>query len=126
MLGFFRRLFEDRTRELAPGRGWTISVVGESNFQLALRRIYARGDGHDRKVFATMVPEPTNKHDSNAILVSIEGKPVGYLPRELAQTYLVGKARCSAKVVGGFELNDGSTAHFGVKLNMAWPPRLKV
>jgi hypothetical protein len=33
--------------------------------------------------------------------------------------------RCSAKIVGGFELDDGSSAYFGVKLNLAWPPRLK-
>jgi hypothetical protein len=31
--------------------------------------------------------------------------------------------RCSAKIVGGFELD--ASAYFGVKLNLAWPPRLK-
>jgi hypothetical protein len=52
-----------------------------------------------------------------------------YLDRELAAQYRVAlgdaSGQCSAKIVGGFELDDGSTANFGVKLNMSWPPRRK-
>lgn len=31
---------------------------------------------------AKLVPEPTNKHDKNAVKVSIDGKTVGYIKRE--------------------------------------------
>jgi hypothetical protein len=123
MFQFFRNLLTP-VAELAPGRGWTVPVVGESNFQDALKRIHQRGNGHDVKATATLSPEPANKHDSNAVRVSIDGHTVGYLSRDMAPSYAMGETRCSAKVCGGFELQDGSMAHCGVKLNMAWPPRL--
>jgi hypothetical protein len=33
------------------------------------------------------VPEPDNSHDPDAVRVEIEGRLVGYLPREVAQAY---------------------------------------
>jgi len=33
---------------------------------------------------ATLVPEPSNPHDPNAVAVVIDGHHVGYIPRELA------------------------------------------
>jgi hypothetical protein len=73
-------------------------------------------------------PTPPGKH-ANAVRVEIDGRRVGYLPRELAFEYRAAlgetAGQCSAKIVGGYERDDGSTDHFGVKLHMAWPPRLK-
>ena len=78
---------------------------------------------------AALVPENDNAFDHNAVRVEIESCRVGYLPREMALVYRAALGeevgRCSAKIVGGFELDDGSSAYFGVKLNLAWPPRLK-
>lgn len=101
-----------RVRNL-PG-GARISVVGE----------FYRGDnlsvlaGRDL-VWAYLIPEPTNTHDPNAIMVNIEGRHVGYLDRDTAArfatvaqdiTKLGVKARAAARVVNGRDivLNLGS------------------
>src|SRR5262245_47496349 len=39
-------------------------------------------------VVAVLLPEPDNPHDPNAIAVLIEGRHVGYLPREIAAAYV--------------------------------------
>lgn len=125
MIGFLKRLFGSTAADLAPGRGWTVDVVGESQFQPALKRLKGNHE-HDRKVVAHLVPDPGNAHDPNAVCVEIGGHLVGYLPRERAAEYrLNAPGRCSAKIVGGFELDDGAMAHFGVKLNLSWPPKFR-
>jgi hypothetical protein len=131
-MGFLRRLSGSKqTGSLAPGRGWIVPVVGEAHYQSALQVLYRKngGSGHDIKVSAVLVPENGNDFDAKAVRVEIESRGVGYLPRELALQYraTLGEnvGRCSAKIVGGFELEDGASAHFGVKLNLAWPPRMK-
>jgi hypothetical protein len=131
-MGFLGRLFGfDQTSALAPGRGWTVPVVGEAQYQDVLQKLYRKngGSGHDIKVGATLVPKDDNAFDSNAVRIEIESRGVGYLPREMAREYRaeLGESigQCSAKIVGGFERDDGSSAYFGVKLNLAWPPRMK-
>ena len=131
-MGLFSSIFgRKRIQELARGRGWTMDVVGELQFQENLLRQYRRHGGteHDAKAIATLVPEEDNKHDANAVRVEIGGHPVGYLSRDHAHQYrsAVGaiSGRCSAKIVGGFDLEDGTKAFFGVKLNISWPPRFK-
>jgi hypothetical protein len=116
---------------LARGRGWTVPVVGEAPYQGAISSLYRKqgGRGHDLKVIATVTPEDGNEFDADAVRVEIDGRRVGYLSRELAAEYRAAlgetAGQCRAKIVGGFELGDGSTVHLGVKLHMAWPPRLK-
>ena len=130
---FFRRLFGfgPPTSSLSPGRGWIVPVVGESHYQDVLQRLYRSNGGteHDIKIGAVLAPENDNAFDSNAVRVEIESRCVGYLPREMALEYraALGESvgQCSAKIVGGFELEDGSSAYFGMKLNLAWPPRMK-
>src|ERR687891_226262 len=58
-----------------------ISVVGESNYQDALRRVSeAPSTGEWRfECEACLVPEPTNPHDPQAGMVQIKGEFVGYL-----------------------------------------------
>ena len=131
-MGFLGKLLGlKQPASLAPGRGWTVPVVGESRFQTDLQMLYRKngGAGHDIKVDAALVPEDGNVFDANAVRVEIGSRTVGYLQRELAEQYrrALGRAagQCSAKIVGGFELEDGSSAHFGVKLNLTWPPRPK-
>lgn len=120
---------------LHQGRGWTIDVVGESNYQSAIGVYYRRngGKGSDLKCRAELVPDDRNVYDSNAIQVKIAGLAIGYLPRDLAKDYrsivasvpaLSGSVSCSAKITGGHKLENGEIAHFGVKLNISWPPRV--
>lgn len=78
-----------------------------------------------------LVPEPTNPYDENAIAVMVAiamGSVwhIGYIPKELAAQvapFLDGEAlMCSiAEITGGFELNDGDTAAFGVRLRIELP-----
>lgn len=131
-MAFWRRLFGlDRSAGLAPGRGWIVPVVGESSYQEVLESLYRMngGAGHDIKMKARLVPENGNVFDSKAVRVEIDSCCVGYLSRDMALQYRTAlgetAGQCSAKIVGGFELEDGTSAFFGVKLNLAWPPRIK-
>jgi hypothetical protein len=133
-MSLFRRLFGfAQVSVLAPGRGWTTEVVGELPCQADIERQYLLHGGteHDAKATATLIPDDNNEYDGNAVRVEIGGCLVGYLPRERAAEYrsAVGaiSGRCGAKIVGGFVLEDDTRerAYFGVKLNLAWPPRLK-
>jgi hypothetical protein len=132
ILGWFTRKPRKAPQQLRPGRGWTTEVHGESHYQPAISRSYKRhgGLGSDLKVSATLVPEPTNQHDPNAVRVEIDGRTVGYLPRAKASEYrsMLGlqEGQCSAKITGGHERDNGERAFFGVKLNMRWPPALLV
>ena len=84
-----------------------MNVAGESHYQDALHEI---AGGQDRlETTAALVPEPTNPHDENAVRVEIDGKLVGYLPRQAAIDYgpLVKKptergrtAVCEAMIAG--------------------------
>jgi hypothetical protein len=87
-----------------------VNVAGESHYQDALRAIADGADGEVRlEREATLVPEPDNPHDANAVKVLIGGRLVGYLPRAKAVLYggLVREvaergreARCEAMVAG--------------------------
>ncbi|OSI60345.1 hypothetical protein BSZ21_38970 [Bradyrhizobium canariense] len=131
-MAFWRKLFGlEQSASLAPGRGWIVPVAGESNYQDVLESLYREhcGTGHDIKVSAGLVPEDGNAFDSNAVQVEIDSCCVGYLRRDMALQYraALGESagQCSAKIVGGFELEDGTSAFFGVKLNLAWPPLIR-
>lgn len=75
-------------------------------------------------------PEPTNKFDPNALAVMVacnnEVWHIGYVPKEIAAEiapYLDGEALMVkiAEITGGFELNDGGTAAYGVRLRIELP-----
>ena len=61
------------------------AVVGESNYQKAI--IAAAGGVNDagqplhRDVLALIEPEPTNQHDKTALVVLVDGRTVGYIPK---------------------------------------------
>ena len=73
----------DEWLEWGPPRN---AIVGESNYQPALRRVCGRRRevGWCRAVEVTLVREPDNPHDANAVMATIDGECVGYLPREHA------------------------------------------
>lgn len=129
-MGIFDLLFRRKPAEFVKGRGWTVEVVGELQYHHSLLKQYRRAGGieHDVKTVAVLVPDNANSFDRHAIKIEIGGDLVGYLTRERAAEYrrAVGNVRgaCSAKIVGGYEMEDGTRARFGVKLNLAWPPRL--
>lgn len=105
-------------------------VVGESNYQNHLKA-FAGNHGTDAAavaVRAILMPEPTNPYDKNAVCIYINGKTVGYLPKDDAPIFLrrltkrklskTSATTCDAHIMGGFAKKDGSKASYGVKLNM--------
>jgi hypothetical protein len=71
--------------------GWAgQEVVGERAHLAALRSVVGpghRSNGGEHRAVATLVPEPTNRFDPDAVAVHIDEQRIGYLPREDAQRY---------------------------------------
>ena len=71
--------------------GWpNQEIVGENHRRDAVRDVFrAHGgrSGGETAAEAVLVPEPGNPYDRNAVRVDIDGKAVGYLPREDAARY---------------------------------------
>ena len=74
-------------------------VVGESNYQPALRSIWDKctEEGLD----AILLHEDTNKHDNKAVAVLVDKKLVGYLNRSDARAF---RRRCEKERVGGVSI----------------------
>lgn len=130
-----------RKKELKPvllPTGHLLEVVGESNYQEALKGLAGgrkREEGVEIHTTATLVPEPSNPYDPNAIKVQIDGKLVGYIPRQVAKVLqpIIQKlaehgeiGACSAIIKGGWYRSKIDQGHFGVVLNLAEPNKLKL
>jgi hypothetical protein len=107
------------------------AVHGESHYQAALEAIAGkRGpDGKHYYCKAVVELEPTNIHDTNAAVVKVEGRVVGYLPREDAPRFAVWAKReglaakqCDAEITGGWDY-DGSQGSYGIVLDLRIPER---
>lgn len=121
---------------IAPGRSFTFDVVGEAHYQEALDRIVGGKceEGCDLEVTAQLVFDEGNEHDSNAVGILIDRMVVGYVPREKAAEIRSEILRinpeqrpvtCNAKIVGGWDRGRGDSGHYGVKLSISKPMRLK-
>jgi hypothetical protein len=106
-----------------------VAVVGESHRQDALRRTerISQMVGEERTFRAVLVPEPTNPHDRNAVMVFSEHGHLGYLPRDVAAEYrrLFVEIRKSGYQAGACEgILTGGTRDkpfFGVVLRLSDP-----
>ncbi|HST68991.1 MAG TPA: HIRAN domain-containing protein [Solirubrobacterales bacterium] len=103
-----------------------VDVVGESNYQAAIRKACDWKPGTDTRFecMAELVPEPTNRYDPNAIMVQISGACVGYLSRGDALKFgpairsaieQQGVGCCRAVIAGR---SDGETDNLGVFLRL--------
>lgn len=104
-----------------------VEVVGESHYQDAISAACGTVDGEATRFecFAELVPEPSNAHDPNAVMVRIDRRCVGYLSRDDAQTLgpaiadaiaeQDGAGFCPAVIVGRA---GGKTANLGVLLQL--------
>lgn len=70
-------------------------------------------DFYQEEVSASLIPEPDNEHDPNAVKVVIKRQHVGYLPRSLAASYPGGNKRCKAEISGGEEDYQVSISYAG-------------
>lgn len=107
-----------------------LEVVGEAAFQEALDRIAGpkTSQAVDLSVRASLRPERDNKADASAIAVFIAGEQVGYLSRadaavmsDFLRRCRASAAECRGSIVGGWK-RATSEGHFGVKLDVEWPP----
>ena len=124
---------KEKVPSLKQGRGFSVSVVGTSHFQDRLLKVVGgrkTEDGFNLDTTATLVPEPTNPTDKDAVAVFIGGTKVGYLTKEQSNSYAayllkqgLPKANCAARVVGGW-LRDDDEGHIGVKLSLSSAPKL--
>ena len=130
---------------LAPG-GDIREVVASAPYQEALEAIAGGKPGStpDAEKWAHLIPEPDNPWDRNAVAVYIDGRKVGYLPRETSAAYAAllsqlwastrSRAVCRAVISGGrrrVESQVGTVSavdeeQFGVRLALAVPERFDV
>lgn len=119
-----------KVRTLPGGR--IVKVVGEAYYQESLDQVCGgrTEDGHARECTATLVPEPRNPYDRNAVGVWIDGRQVGHLSREDALRYKPVVRRlaangeigaCAALILGGWARRLGDVGHYGVTLSLASP-----
>lgn len=106
-------------------------VAGESHYQKALKALAGGKAVPERDldkaipVEAALVPD-ANRHDRNAVRVVVDGRTVGYLPREDAADYRPELNRlwqdgavgvCPGRIMGG------GKRHYGIHLRLAPPGR---
>ncbi|MGF2950070.1 HIRAN domain-containing protein [Microbacterium alcoholitolerans] len=86
-----------RTRSgylLLGGDGYpNTEVAGEFARMASIHKAIGRKPRRDEEIermdlIAALVPEPTNPHDKNAVMVQINGQHVGYLEKETAALYV--------------------------------------
>lgn len=116
---------------LIGSKGDGIKLVGTSKFQSEITRHAGHlGEYGARKtVRIQLVEEENNSHDPNAVRAEIAGRTVAFLPAEKAEEYrsqlrAAGfsgkKSEASAKIIGGFETEEGR-ALLGVRILCEWP-----
>ena len=74
----------DERRAMGWRRDSWIGIVGEAGYQEVIQKAI---DGQGRQALASLVPEPGNVDDPNAVAVRIDGHTVGYLSPDLARKY---------------------------------------
>ena len=84
---------EDRRTAIPPGGivlyaggGGTI-VVGSNHYQAAIKKAVGRMGRNGVSVTATLVHDPKNAYDPNAISVRLDGQVIGHLQRAEAKAY---------------------------------------
>lgn len=126
---------DNAKKKAAGGTNWPalgnydFEVVGESNYQKALKNIAGNHSNEGARVACTaeIIPEDTNPYDSKAVAIKIENQLVGYLAKEearmfrrrLGQKGLSGiTTTCAAIIVGGGTRKNGEILFYGVKLDL--------
>lgn len=103
-----------QTKPKATARGhgeYSQEVVGESNYQPALRSIRASSEKPFHR--ARLVPEDDNPYDDQAVRVDVSGHTIGYLPRADARRW---RKRRTPTTCDAFVADAGSGKDLGVWL----------
>lgn len=116
----------------SPTGEFPLFGIGTSNYEAALAALAQNPKGANALVFCTasLVPEDTNPHDPNAVMVAIEGQKVGYLPRAYAQVFRgyfekfglpIQVTTCDAVLSNGLKTADYQYA-YSIELDIALEP----
>ncbi len=115
-------------------QGSPVRVVGESFHRADIEAVVGRkAEGHRVVANASLVAEPDNPKDPNAIAVVVSGRTCGYLSRADAMRYqpVMAWAReqgfvlcVRADIYAGGRGDDGSWEDFGVTLYVATPEKI--
>ncbi len=106
-----------------------VAVVGESHYQDAIRSICGsdRWEEVSYDCIAALVPEPSNPHDPNAVMIQINGQCIGHLSRGDAMDYhpMIQEAAARGRLIAGRARIAGrgpgsETSNLGVFLRL--PP----
>ncbi len=65
---------------------YSLGLAGESHYFDAISKAVQRRTG-EHSAIAEIIREPDNKFDANAVRAEINGRTVGYIPRELAPSF---------------------------------------
>lgn len=110
------------------GRDRRVEIVGEASYQGELAELAGPKTENGVNVYKTaaLVPEPSNRHDKNAVAVKIDGLTVGYLSRDQVPGFhkaiaSVGFGSASlvgfrARIHGGWKRPGNDEGHYGVTL----------
>lgn len=106
------------TMTYRTGHHGFVAVVGELHYQEILRALAGR-PGSDGTFTARLVPEPDNPHDAKAVAVCVDGDlaKVGYLARDIANTYHPRLALRAVPVTCPARLTGVDTGNIGVVLD---------
>jgi hypothetical protein len=126
-----KMIVQSQSGAFVPGDGsYLFEVVGESHYQADLERIVG-GRTEDSASFqcvGTLIPEPDNPYDPQAVCVSVDGCTVAHLSRDWAAKFKdallssgYARASCKALIVGGWDRGEDDRGHFGIKLDIALP-----
>jgi hypothetical protein len=126
---FLDRLLRRSAEPIILGGDTLLEVVGESFYQENLLRIVGGRSpgGANFPVVAVLEAEPTNRYDSNAVAVKVDGVRVGSLPGRIAATYQKHVIRLTAHhgqpialrgvIGGGWDRGGCDMGSFGISLH---------
>ena len=114
---------------------FTYEVAGVSFYQEALEKIV--GGRREAPVYfrvvAVLSSEPDNPYDAHAIVIRINGSPVGHikkadnvsLRRQLNALGITGDVQCRAEIACGWDHGRGNVGLYGLRLDIVLPPELR-
>jgi hypothetical protein len=129
MFGLFKR---KPIKTLVCEGGPDYKVIGASTYQKQLKKIAGpkTEDGVSLETLAFLVPESSNPKDKNAVAVEIDGWVVGYIRANDCDEFHdvmaengTSRAACRAHILGGWRRGGGDEGHYGVRLDLKWPPK---
>lgn len=123
--------------EIKGNGTYSVPVVGEASYRTNFEALFGErcSTGIKTECRATLVPEPSNKYDKNAVQVMIDNTLVGYLDRDSARRVVESLQRTNrigaivkvpALVKGGWYRGPDDQGEFGMWIDfpaLAAPPQ---